>query len=109
MFQMLAYKKSHMDVIKKLMKREKEAVAMYEDTIIEFGAPTKTVTYNAHVITGKAWRTLNQKYTIKTGFTVPYQQQQNYAESRVVIFLQNDAHDTSRSRGVLVSCSRFSR
>ena len=37
-----------MDVIK-LMKREKEAVAMYEDTIIEFGAPTKTATDNARV------------------------------------------------------------
>ena len=33
-------------------------------------------------MTGKAWRTLNRKYTIKTGYTVPYQQQQNYAESR---------------------------
>ena len=81
MFQMFAYKKSQMDVIK-LMKREKEAVAMYEDTIIEFGAPTKTVTDNARVMTGKAWRTLNRKYSIQTGYTVPYQQQQNYAESR---------------------------
>ena len=84
MFQMIAYKNSQMDIIK-LMKREKEAVAMYADTIIEFGAPTKTVTNNTCVMTGKAWRTLNQKYCIKTGFMVPYQQHQNYAESRVVI------------------------
>ena len=80
-FQMFAYKKSQMNVIQ-LMKREKEAVEKYEDTIIKFSAPTKTVTNNAHVMTGKVWRTVNHKYCIQTGFTVPYQQQQNYAESR---------------------------
>ena len=80
-FQMFAYKKSQMDVVQ-LMKREKEAIEKYEDTIIEYGAPTKTVTDNAQVMTGKGWRTVNRKYCIQTGKTVPYQQQQNYAESR---------------------------
>ena len=80
-FQMFAYKKSQMDVVQ-LMKREKEAVEKYEDTIIKFSAPTKTVTDNARVMTSNAWRTVNHKYSIQTGFTVPYQQQQNYAESR---------------------------
>ena len=32
-----------------------------EDTIIEFGAPTKTVTDNDCVMTGKAWCTVNRK------------------------------------------------
>ena len=80
-FQMFAYKKSQMDVIQ-LMKREKEAVEKYEDTIIEHGAPTMTVTDNARVMTGRAWKTVNRKYCIRTGYTVPYQQQQNYAENR---------------------------
>ncbi len=80
-FQMFAYKKSELDVVK-LMKREREAVEKYEDTIIEHGAPTKTVTDNAQVMTGVKWRTVNRKYCIKTGYTVPYQQQQNYAENR---------------------------
>ena len=80
-FQMFAYKKSELDVVK-LMKREREAVEKYEDTIIEHGAPTKTVTDNAQVLTGVKWRTVNRKYCIKTGYTVPYQQQQNYAEKK---------------------------
>ena len=70
-----------MDVIQ-LMKREREAVEKYEDTIIEHGAPSKTVTDNARVMTGKAWKSVNRKYCIRSGYTVPYQQQQNYAENR---------------------------
>ena len=31
---------------------------------------------------GRASKSLNRKYCIKTGHTVPYQQQQNYAEGR---------------------------
>ena len=79
MFQLFCYKKSKLNVLQ-LMQKETEAPAMYEDTIIDFGAPTKTVTNNANVATGTRWKNDNQKYCIQSGHTVPYMQQQNYAE-----------------------------
>ena len=81
MFQMFAYKKSEMDVIQ-LMKRESQASEKYEDTIIDFGAPNKTVTDNARALIGTKWKSINRKYCIQTGYTSPYMQQQNYAEGR---------------------------
>ena len=62
------------------MGKETEALEMYKDTIIDYGAPTKPVTDNANVATGACWKMINQKYCIQSGHTVPYIQQQNFAE-----------------------------
>ncbi len=79
-FQIFAYKNSQM-TIARTMTREAEAPQNYEDIIIEFGAPYKTVTDNAKVLTSNKWKNINRKYVIQTGNTVPYHQQQNFAEN----------------------------
>ena len=78
-FQMFAFKRSKFDAIK-LMRREAQAPEAYEDIIREFGAPNKTVTDNAQVLTGHKWTSINRRYCIETGLTVPHHQHQNYSE-----------------------------
>ena len=78
-FQLFAFKASNYDVVK-LMKREAEAPAAYEDIIRHVGAPNKTVTDNAKVLTGAKWTNINRRYCIETGLTVPHHQHQNYSE-----------------------------
>ncbi len=79
MFQLFAFKRSKLTVIK-LMKRERQAPECYEDVIRDIGAPNRTVTDNATVLTGVRWTTINRKYCIETGLSVPYHQHQNFAE-----------------------------
>ena len=62
------------------MKRESEAAATYDDIICQVGAPNKTVTDNAQVLTGVKWNTVNHKYCIATGLTVLHHQHQNNSE-----------------------------
>jgi len=78
-FQLFAFKKSKLNVIK-LLKKEANAPEAYEDVIREFGAPNKTVTDNAQVLTGSRWTTINRRYCIESGFTVPHHQHQNFSE-----------------------------
>ena len=49
-FQLFAFKRSNYDVLC-LMKREADAPSAYEDMIRNIGAPNKTVTDNAKVLT----------------------------------------------------------
>ena len=62
------------------MKRQSEAPTAYEDVIHQVGAPNKTVTDNAQVLTGVKWNNINRKYCIATGLIVPRHQHQNYSE-----------------------------
>ena len=78
-FQLFAFKKSKLNVFK-LMKREANAPEAYEDVIREFGAPNKTVTDNAQVLTGTKWTSINRRYCIESGYTVPHHQHQNFSE-----------------------------
>ena len=63
-----------------LMRREAQAPEIYEDYIRTVGAPNKTVTDNAKVLTGNRWTSINRKYCIETGLTVPHHHHQNYSE-----------------------------
>ena len=63
------------------MRREAEAPGAYEDFIREIGAPNKTVTDNAKVLTGNRWVSINRRYCIESGLSVPHHQHQNYAEN----------------------------
>ena len=63
-----------------LMSRESQAPEKYEDIIRHIGAPNKTVTDNAQVCTGRRWTTINCKYCIETGLTVPHHQHKCFAE-----------------------------
>jgi hypothetical protein len=78
-FQMFALKQSKVEFIK-LMKKEAQAPEMYQDVIRDHGAPNRTVTDNAQVMTGTKWTAINRSYCIESGFTVPHHQHQNYAE-----------------------------
>ena len=78
-FQLFAFKATKFTKIK-LMRREAQAPEMYEDIIREHGAPNKTVTDNAKVCTGKRWTTINRRFCIETGLSVPHHQHQNYSE-----------------------------
>ena len=78
-FQLFAFKLSKFDKVI-LMKREACAPTAYEDLIRSIGAPNKTVTDNASVLTGVTWTNINRKYCIETGLTVPHHQHQNYSE-----------------------------
>jgi len=62
------------------MRREAQAPKAYEDLICEHGAPNRTVTDNAKVLTGHKWTSINRRYCIESGFTVPHHQHQNYSE-----------------------------
>ena len=62
------------------MRREANAPEKYLDVIRSIGAPNKTVTDNAKVLTGHRWTTVNQQYFIETRLTVPHHQRQNYSE-----------------------------
>ena len=75
----VCYKNSKFEKIS-LMRREANAPEAYQDVIRFIGAPNKTVTDNAKVLTGVKWTNINRQYCIETGLTVPHQQQQNYAE-----------------------------
>jgi len=78
-FQIFASKQSNYDVLR-LMKREADAPNAYEDMIRNIGAPNKTVTDNAKVLTGVRRNTINRKYCIAIGIIVPNHQHQNYCE-----------------------------
>jgi len=72
-FQMFAFKHSKFNVIK-LMRCEAQAPEAYEDLIREHGAPNRTVTDNAKVLTGHKWTSINRCYCIESGFTVSHHQ-----------------------------------
>ena len=63
------------------MKRESQASEAYEDIIRSVGAPIKTITDNSKAQTDSKWTTINSKYCIETGLTVPHHQHQNYSEN----------------------------
>jgi len=79
MFQLFCYKQSKYNVMK-LLRRESKVAIAYEDTIIEHGAPNKTVTDNAKALLSDKFNNINRKYSIIPGHTVPYSQHQNYCE-----------------------------
>ena len=79
MFQLFCYEQSKFNVMK-LLRRESKVAIAYEDTIIEHGAPNKTVCDNAKALTSKKFKNVNRKYSIMPGSTVPYAQHQNYSE-----------------------------
>ena len=79
MFQMFCYKYSKYNVMK-LLKRESNVSVVYEDTIIEHGAPNKIVTDNAKSLTSKKFKDVSRKYVIQTGNSAPHSQHQNYSE-----------------------------
>ena len=64
----------------KILRRESRVAIAYEDTIIEHGAPSRTVTDNTKALISDTFRSILQKYYIATGNTVPYCQHQNYCE-----------------------------
>ena len=78
-FQLFTYKYSKFERIE-LMKRKANAPEAYEDVIRSVGAPNKTVTDNAVVLTGLRWTRINCIYCIETDLTIPHHQHQNYAE-----------------------------
>ena len=79
-FQMHAMKQSKLSITTNLRK-ECHAPDAYTDFIINYGAPNKTVSDNAQVYLGNKWTTINRKYCIERGQTVPYHQSSNYAEN----------------------------
>ena len=78
-FQLFAFKVSKFERLT-LMRREAQAPEIYEDYIRTVGAPNKTVTDNAKVLTGNRWTYINHKYCIETDLMVPHHQHQNYSE-----------------------------
>ena len=81
------------------MTRKSKAPEAYEDIIRHYGAPNKTVTDNARECVGIRWTSINRKYCIETGLTVPHHQHQNFAEGeggnikyRVLKLLHNTPH-----------------
>ena len=83
------------------MRKEANAPEAYEDLIRIIGAPSKTVTDNASVLTGVIWTNINRKYCIETRLTVSHHQHQNYSEGiggnfkfAVLKFLHNTPHAT---------------
>ena len=78
-FQMHALKQSKLSITTN-MKKESQAIDAYTDFIIKYGAPNKTVSDNARVYLGLKWTSINRKYCIERGNSVPYHQSSNYAE-----------------------------
>ena len=78
-YQLFVFKYSKFDRIH-LMRREVSDPEAYEDTIRTIGAPNKTVTDNTKELTGIKWTSINRKYCIESGVTVPHRQHQNYSE-----------------------------
>ena len=62
------------------MRRESQAPEAYEDVIRHIGAPNRTITDNTKVCKSNKWVTVNRRFFIETGLTVPHHQHQNYAE-----------------------------
>ena len=52
----------------------------YEDTIIEHGAPNRTVYDSVKALISTKFNNVNRKCSILPGRTVPYAQHQNYSE-----------------------------
>ena len=69
------FKKTKLTTIR-LMKRESQASEVYEDVIDGIGPPNKTVTDNARVCKYSKWITINRRFCIETGLTVPHHQHQ---------------------------------
>ena len=97
-FQLFAFKTTKFTKVM-LMSRKSQAPEKYEDVIRHYGAPNKTVTDNAKECMGIRWTTVNRKYCIETGLTVPHHQHQNFAEGeggnmkyRVLKLLHNTPH-----------------
>ena len=63
------------------LKKESHAPDAYTDFIINYGAPNKTVSDNAQVYLGSKWTSINRKFFIQRGKTVPYHQSSNFAEN----------------------------
>ena len=84
-FQLFAFKKTKLTTIR-LMRRESQAPEAYEDVIRGIGAPNRTVTDNAQVCKSTKWVTINRRFCIETGLTVPHHQHQNYAEREGGVF-----------------------
>lgn len=62
------------------MRRKGRDSAAYKDTIKSIGAPNKTVTDNAQVLTGTKCISINYKYFIETSLTIPHRQHQYHSE-----------------------------
>ena len=62
------------------MKQEENTPEAYEYAIISVGVPNKTVTDNDDVLTVLRWTSINRRYCIETGLTIPHRQHQNNAE-----------------------------
>ena len=84
-FQLFAFKRSKFTTVK-LMRRESQAPEAYEDVIRHIGAPNRTITDNAKVCKSNKWVTVNRRFCIETGLTVPHHQHQNYAEREGGVF-----------------------
>ena len=78
-FQLFALKRTKLTTIR-LLRKESQAPEAYEDVIRSIGAPNKTVTDNAKVCKSSKWVTINRRFCIETGLTVPHHQHQNYSE-----------------------------
>ena len=79
--QMFAFKSSGLDEAR-IMKRESEAANMYEDVIRHIGAPNRMVSDNARTLNKSAkFTSINRRFCIETGFTVPHHQSSNLAEN----------------------------
>ena len=79
MFQLFCYKYTKYNVMK-LMRRKAQAAVMYEDTIIEHGAPNKVIADNAKELNSLKFKGVSRKYCIQSGNTVPHSQHQNFSE-----------------------------
>ena len=65
----------------KLIYMESQANEMYGDIIRQHGAPNKTVTDNARVCTGKRYTTINRRFCIEIGLSVPHHRYKKCAQS----------------------------
>ena len=63
-----------------LMRWDSQAPEAYENLIRYVVAPNKTVTDNTQVLTGTRWTSINRRYCILAGLTVPLRQHQSYCE-----------------------------
>ena len=84
-FQLFALKKTKLTTVR-LLRKESQAPEAYEDVIRSIGAPNRTVTDNARVCNSTKWVTINRRFSIETGLTVPHHQHQNYSEREGGVF-----------------------
>ena len=76
-FQIHVLKQSKIFITKNL-KKDTHASDAYLDVIIKYGAPNKITSNNVHIYLDSKWTSINCKYYIGQGRTVPYHQSSNY-------------------------------